>query len=404
MSGGAAFAAGYRIPEQSLDAVALSGATVANAHGPSAGYNNPANMVWEAGEAAVEGNLSVIVLPGIRFRGTVKGNPANAESKSETAYLPNLHYISPKMGNARVGLSLVYPFGLSKRWDPLPQRAFFQEFTLKTIELDGSIGYLVSERLSVGGGLRVIHSEGIVKGNGSATLSALGPGSRNFTRDLKGDDFSYGYYLAITAKPVKKIVMAVTYRSQVTAELEGNAKISASGPGGESYDGPGTVDVVLPASLQVASALRHKKTVLELVFERTYWHRYKTLDFEYGRPLNSLVLGAVFDAPTPKNWQDADTYRFGFTYRHSNALSWMLGFAIDETPVPKQTLNFEIPDSDALVYSTGITYRPNVRTRVSLAYLYSKKEDRQVTNNANGINGNFELSGQLISLSFVRAF
>jgi len=396
------FPNGYRIPEQSADAVALSGATVANAHGPSSSYNNPANMVWEADRSAAEASLSVIQLDRVNFRGTFLGVAANADSESETAYLPNLHYISPKVGNARFGLSLVYPFGLSKRWTTLPQKTFFQEFTLETIELDGSIGYLLTEQISVGGGIRGIRSEGTVKGNGSAALPNLG--TRNYSRDLKGDDFSYGYYLAFTVKPVKSVVMAVTYRSRVTAELEGNAKISASGPGGGSYDGPGAVDVVLPATLQVASALTHKKMVLEVVFERTYWSKYKTLDFEYGRPLNSPILSGVFDAPIPKNWQDADTYRLGFTYQQSNAFSWMLGFAIDETPVPENTVNFEIPDADALVYSAGIAYRPGEHTQMALAYLISKKKGRSVTNNSKGINGRFESGGQLVNLSLVHAF
>lgn len=47
---------------------------------------------------------------------------------------------------------------------------------------------------------------------------------------------------------------------------------------------------------------------------------------------------------------------------------------MDETPIPEDTLNFEIPDADALVYSTGLIYHPGKQTRIALAYLLSKKK------------------------------
>lgn len=43
-SAGSALASGWRIPEQSVNSTALSGAYVANAHGADAAYFNPANM------------------------------------------------------------------------------------------------------------------------------------------------------------------------------------------------------------------------------------------------------------------------------------------------------------------------------------------------------------------------
>ncbi|WKW17271.1 hypothetical protein IXZ16_08735 [Campylobacter fetus subsp. fetus] len=39
-------AAGYKIPEQSSDAVALSASNIAYSFGPDAAYYNPANMMY----------------------------------------------------------------------------------------------------------------------------------------------------------------------------------------------------------------------------------------------------------------------------------------------------------------------------------------------------------------------
>ena len=43
---GTAYGSAFRIPEQSINSTALSGAYIANANGPDASYFNPANMSW----------------------------------------------------------------------------------------------------------------------------------------------------------------------------------------------------------------------------------------------------------------------------------------------------------------------------------------------------------------------
>ena len=58
----------------------------------------------------------------------------------------------------------------------------------------------------------------------------------------------------------------------------------------------------------------------------------------------------------------------------------MVGFAIDNSPVPSDTLGFELPDSDAKLYSIGFEYKVTQNLKMGLAYLYDDKEDRTVTN------------------------
>jgi len=403
-SPGDAHAAGYKIPEQSGNAVALSSAYVANASGPDAAYYNPANMVWSRPGAAIEGSLNYIRLPKTEFRGTVKGLSASADSKSESFFLPNFHYISPKVGRIRFGLSLVYPFGLTRRWDTPFQKVTVEEFTLKTIELDLSAGYEVSKKIAIGAGIRGIYSDGTIKSDGVAVIT---PGASNLKRNLEGDDFSAGYYLALAYRPLKNLSFATTYRSEVTPELEGDAQLSASTVGGTplgTYDGPASLEVVLPATFQLATAYTYHKSVFEFVYERTFWGAYKTLDVNYGNPLGSAVLSGVFDAPKARNYQNADTYRLGLTYHYSPEWTLLFGFGLDETPVPEKTLGFELPDADALFYSTGVRYQPSEKLSLALAYLLSDKESRKVSVNDGGIKGRFKSSVHLLNASVIYRF
>ena len=69
----------------------------------------------------------------------------------------------------------------------------------------------------------------------------------------------------------------------------------------------------------------------------------------------------------------------------------MAGFAYDKNPIPDSTLNFELPDSDAYIYSVGVRYLANEHLELGIGYLYDDKDDRSVTNKV--LNGEFSDAG-----------
>ena len=149
----ALMAAGYKIPESSLNAVALSAANVANAHGADAAYYNPANMIWGTDGAALEVGATYIGLSKVKYEGTaaLTGPADNSiRSRSESFFVPNLHYVSERRGKARVGLSVVVPAVLSKLWDEQPVKFYAQQYTLETVEVNPSVAIAVDEEVAVG--------------------------------------------------------------------------------------------------------------------------------------------------------------------------------------------------------------------------------------------------------------
>ena len=400
LSAATLLASGYRIPEQSLNSVALSAAYVAGANGADASYYNPANMSFMENGAYTEVALTYINLQKVNFEGTSAS--MNGDSKEEEFLMPNLHYVSPMMGNWRYGLSITAPAGLSKRWDEAFSKATAEEFTLKVIEVNPTVSYLVNDQLSLGFGLRGVYTDGVVKSNASNAL----------TRDLTGDSIDFGYNLALSYKPIKDVTLAATYRSKVDLTVEGDAKLNyLGGMGGSpgSYNGSASVTIPLPASLALAAAYTYDKTTVEFVYERTYWSSYKDLDFDYDGTLSNAVLVAKFDNPIAKNWKDSNAYRIGLSHQCTDNLKMMIGFAIDNSPVPSNTLGFELPDSDAKLYSIGFEYKLTQKLKVGLAYLYDDKEDRTVNNYTGGTSvspsGKFtDSSAHLVTASFKYKF
>ncbi|MGV1099651.1 OmpP1/FadL family transporter [Thiovibrio sp. JS02] len=386
LAAGPAFASGYRIPEQSVSSVALSNAYVAHTPNADASYYNPANMSWLENSWQTEASLTWIHLASIEYVDAATAARSSG-SRSEDFALPNLHVVSPQYNNFRFGLSVVYPYGLSKRWDNSFPRTSAEEFTLKTYELNPTVSCKISDRLSIGAGLRALHAEGKVKSNGTVYL----PAPVDVQRDMDGDTTEYGYNLAISYRPVENLSLAATYRSKVDLDIEGDARLSLSGIG--LYDGFTSVSVPAPAVLTLATAYtcNNGKTTAEFTYDKTYWNAYDKLDFNYSGTLPHAVLTAVFDDPKAKNWVNAEAYRMGLTHRCTDRLTAMLGFAIDKTPAPDQTLGFELPDSDAKIYSLGLRYQYRDNLQVGAAYLYDDKESRTVTSlDPNRPNGTFD--------------
>jgi len=398
---GSAYGSGFRIPEQSINSVALSGAYIANANGPDSSYFNPANMSWAEDSWQLEADLTYINLSHINYTDN-RSLPFNADGSSETEnfFLPQFHAVSKDYNNLRFGFSLAYPFGLTKRWeDPFPA-ASAKKFCLEVIEANPTVSYKFSPKISFGAGVRVLKAEGDVKSN-----YITGGVPTNIIRDLHGDTIELGYNLAMTVKPIEQWAISATYRSKVDLDIEGRATLSAPPlPGALGlYDGDAEVSVVTPAVLSVGTSYSFDKTTVELTWDRTFWSKYEELDFDYDQDLTGHPLFASFDNPLIRDWDDTDAFRIGITHKCTDKLTTMVGFGIDENPVPERTLGFELPDSDATLYSIGFRYQKTDNLQLGAAYLYDEKDSRKVTNSS--IDGEFEdASAQLFTIGFIYTY
>lgn len=379
-------AAGYKIPENSINATALSAAYVANAKGADAAYYNPAAMIYNNDIGLLEVDATYIGLSSIHYA-SMNGT-YNIDSKSESFLVPALHFSSKKLGDngARIGLSIVAPAGLSKRWNAQPAKSSAEEFTLKTVEVNPTVAIPVNDTLSMGVGFRIVRTEGVVKSD---------TGGTQISRDLSGDAIDYGYNVALNYRPVHNISLAVTYRSKIDLNIEGDATLNylpSGHPSHAEYRGAASVTVPLPAALSLAAAYTFDTgTTIEAVLERTYWSAYQYLDFNYDGTVNNATN--FFGAPIRKNWTNTNTYRLGLTQK-VDKLTAMAGIAYDKTPVSESTLGYELPDSDAWIFSLGGRYQIDKQWNIGMSGLIDTKKDRTVqqSGGSNPISGEFSNS------------
>lgn len=358
-------AGAYKLPEQSLNSMALGAAYVAHTTHADTAYFNPANMAFMGDKHYIDGALTWIHLPSNTYS---LMPPYSGKSEREDILAPTMHYVSAPIGDFRWGVSMVVPGGLTKRWETPYQKLYAEEFTLKNVEINPVFSYRVNENFAVGGGLRLVYSEGVVKSDGGAVAP--------LKREMEGDTIEFGYNLALSYRPSKDLAFAVTYRSNIDLKEEGQANLYFGGVG-KQYDAD--VTVPLPAALNIAVSKTWNETfTLEFNYERTFWSTYKSLDFNYAQPILNPIVKGAFDDPIEKNWKDTDTFRIGATMVFDK-LTLMMGFAIDETPVPDKTIGFELPDSDAKIVSMGFRYRQTEDISWGLAFLMDSKDPRTLT-------------------------
>jgi long-chain fatty acid transport protein len=376
---GSAMASGWRIPEQSVDSTAKAGANIASSTRADTAYYNPANMAWMEDTFHLEVDATYLYLSEIEYEDV---NPARSgDSEGEHFFIPTGFMVSPSYGGARFGFAITAPAGLSKRWkDPYP-KTFAEEFSLAVIEANPTVSYSFGNMVSIAGGVRMLYADATVKSDGSDIGLSL-------SRDMEGDTVEWGWNVALAVKPTEKLNVSATYRSHVDLDFEDDAALRF-GPVNAIFDGEVSVPVPAVFALSVAYDVLDNLNV-ELTWDRTFWSEYEDLDFNF----SPVIQGNPFEAVMVRDWDDTDAYRIGITWAVNDTWTLMGGFAYDENPAPEENIGFELPDSDAWIYSLGAQYKVSEKMDLGIAALYDYKESRTVEND--NINGKFSNASALL--------
>lgn len=382
---------GWRVAEQSARAVALSGAYSAHVEGADSAFFNPANMSFNDDKHSFSISLMYMDSPSIHYE-DARNSAYNGDSKQEDFLLPSLFYTSRAYDDFRFGLSITNPGWMSREWeDPYP-KAFAQELTLKITELNPVVSYAVTPEVSIAGGVRVLYGKNVLKSDASGI-------GMDIQRDAEGNDWAFGYNLALSYRPTSRLSLATTYRSKVNLKEEGNTRLYTNGK--KVYDDDANVVIPSPALFTLAASYEFEGgTTAEISYDRTFWSSYKVVDYEYNKPI-PVGLQPIFDAPKSKNWSDTDTIRLGITQEIGDHYEVMFGAGYDRNGDDDRKI-----DSDGWFLSLGASYRIDERQKIVFGYLYNANEDQDLqVANPKGVNGTFSnVETHLVSFSYNIAF
>ncbi len=421
---GTAFGAGFALIEQSASNLgsAFAGGA-ASAEDASTIYFNPAGMT-ELGPAQAIFALH-LVQPSTRFSDTGSAGPGGAPLGSETggdagslAFVPNVYYTHDLSAELKFGFGINAPFGLSTEYsENWMGRYHAIESHMQSVNINPSLAYKVSERLSLGAGLNLQYlSVELTNAIDQATLCSglaaqipvLGtcaglPTSNDGHAKVSGTSWGWGANLGLLYKIGDDSRIGAAWRSDIEHKLKGEAEFDDIDPvlqaAGFFTDTDANAEVKLPATFSVSAYHRFdpRWAVMGDV-TWTQWSNFEELRIQYDQ-------GSQGDTVQDESWEDTFRYALGVHYRHSEQLLLRAGIAYDETPIPDpEHRTPRIPGNDRTWVALGLSYRATPQLSFDLGYAHLFVDDtRIIDRNKLGatLEGEFEsavdiLSGQVV--------
>jgi len=379
LSPGVVFGGGYMIPHQTARALGLSNALNAGVTDPSAVYYNPAAL----GE--VDGNRIIVSGSYINVISRVENGGRAAVNERDGNFIPTLfaNYHIPET-DFTVGFGAYVPFGLATKYDRSFTRFAAQDTELSTLFVTPAFSWRLSDYLSVGAGLSFVHASGVFSralcfdalllDNGCATVG--GPFEGRIRISDSANAFTYN--IGLLVKPRDDVKLVLSYRGRTDIHFD-SADVSFGGPFSLRKTKGNIRPLPLPPVIDVGIFWQiNPQWGAEFVYEFTRWSELKTFGVAFLPATTFVPLGApVASFRLAENWRNTSTLRLGGFYRLNGSIEFRAGIDVDETPIPRKTLNPAIPDASTLTLHAGIGYAWN-KFSIDAGYMAAFYQTRKV--------------------------
>ncbi len=434
LSAGVAHPAGFALIEQSVTGLgnAYAGGAAA-AEDASTVFFNPAGMTRLPTQTVV---ATHVIMPSFDFenRGSTHllqrftGIPllgGNGGDAGVTKVVPNLYFVRKADDRLSMGISINTPFGLATKYDRnWVGRYHAVESDVTTLNVNPSLAYRLTDKLSVGAGVTVSYVKAkLTNSIDFGTLDAIGrlglpagflgltPQRADGFAELEGDALGAGWNLGFLYEFSKDTRLGAAYRSKIRYTLEGDAKFS-NVPAGLApvplfKNGGISAHLTTPDSLSVSlfHNLNPKWAVMGDV-TWTNWRTFNELRIKFANP---------FQPPTvvTTEWKDVFRYSLGATYKPTEAWTLRAGVAYDQAPISNDERRTpRIPDGDRKWLALGGGYKFKNNAELNFGYVHLFISDTRINKSVTdpeeavrgGLKGKYSGSVNIVSGEFKWVF
>ena len=415
-----AFAGAFLNDIQSTGAASVSTAgQTAIAEDAATVYYNPAGMTLLDGPQILVSSGFVLISTSFENKGTTAplGDPAHGSTgaKDQIFPVPSLFATAPLSDRLSVGLGLFSPFGQANKYaSDWVGRYQLQSISLKTIDIDPTIAYRVNDAFSLGAGLDIQYAH-LKRKNaidfgafcfaviGPANCSGRGllPQSQDGQLGVDTEDWSVGFNLSALYNIGEMTHIGLNYRSAVHHDFSGDADFTvpaAAGlltASGLFQDTSVHTTMTFPELIALGLSQRIDESFTLLAdVDWTRWSRVKQVTFNFGNPIQppqSLVL----------NWKDSIRVAVGGIYRLTENTDLRAGISFDQSPVTDAFRSADLPDSDQIMFSTGLTHRFDQQFSAVISYSFGHFMAAPVNlpqQNAGTLAGTFQRNSHALGL------
>lgn len=399
------FSGGFQINEHGARAMSMAGAFTGLANDPSTIYYNPAGLT-RLNSTQLMGGFTYIK-PNATFRGP---SPSIEESSLADRFFNPInfyatHRLSQKWG---IGIGVNNPYGLGTNWDDNWVGRFMAIDTeIVTFFINPSVGYEIMPGLSVGAGLIFAYGDVIIK-----RAQDLAPFNQEAVIEMKGDGTGWGFSAGVLYQPVELISFGLSYRSEVSFDFEGDAKVKAIDPLKPLIpSGSITAPLTTPQNITFGVALfPMKELIVSADFQYIGWTSYDKLEvtFADGNPQTGVK---PYVASSERDFENAWIARLGAEYKLFDGFDLRGGLLYDHNPVKDERLDPTLPDANRLGLNIGFGYHLTENLVFDLAYLFLRFDERVITNSLESytsgdapFNGVYNSTAHLLGINFSYKF
>lgn len=410
------YGAGFAVAEQSVTGLGRAFAgQAAVAEDASTIFFNPAGLTYLTHSQIAQG-LNFI-LPQSEFNNdgssiapAFGGTPLTGRGgdAGNLAVVPNLYFAHRLNDDLVLGIGVNAPFGLVTEYaDNWTGRYHGIKSDLMTININPSIGFKATERLSLGVGVNLQYIKlkmsqavdfggvcGQVAANPLAPAPLRGLAATCFSPQnldgkakLDADDWSWGFNLGLMFQATDDTRLALAYRSKISHHLTGEGKFrlpnnaavqTVVGAVGGFEESAISGDVDLPESLSFA--IHHQinnQWAIMADASWTRWERFKELAISSPNPRSNL------NSVKEENWDNSMRYGIGLTYAHNDKWTFRGGIAYDETPISDEFRTPRIPGEDRKWVALGASYKYSDHITIDAGYTHIFVSDPKINDGTN---------------------
>ncbi|WP_019626389.1 OmpP1/FadL family transporter [Thioalkalivibrio sp. ALJT] len=369
-------AAGFYLQEQGVSGLGRAYAgEAAIASDASTIYFNPAGMTrLERNEVQAGVYLLVPRAEVRRSNSTINGAPyegRDGNNPYDPTPIPNLYWAEQYSERVWLGFGLSAPFGLKNEYnDDFFARYDSLESDLQVLNLQPSIAFDLTDRISIGGGLDLQYAD--------ATLRSAIPGGFPPTPasdgefKLEGDNWDIGFNIGMLFDLGDDTRLGIHYRDGITHTLSGTATITEPAGGPVSVL-PGQADLKLPDIASIG--IRHRFNDRWTGLAQYTWFNWSNFDEI------RIQLPQGNEQVLEQNYRNSHALALGAEYELDPRWTLRGGLQFDQTPTRTDGRSTRTPDGDRIWFSLGATYARSDQFSFDLGYSYIHigSEDLDVT-------------------------
>ncbi|HDY87307.1 MAG TPA: hypothetical protein ENH82_04225 [bacterium] len=402
------YASGLAMPEQGAAAMGLSAAVTARSEDLSAIFYNPAGIDYVENFDLMFGLTPII--PSHEYHPFREQEDifSSIESESKTFLPPQIYAAWRAKDNMVIGLGVYAPFGLGTEWDEKWDGRYTSTLAdVQNIHITPTIAYTVNEMVSIGLGVSYITSKATMEkmvdtgGLISPALAANTVYDSKFAFD--GDGSAFNFNIGTIIRPIGKLQLGVSYRSAFDIDYDVTAKFTHKDTLktitlAENYTAYDEISTEMPLS-QDGTATLNMPWMLNFGLKydvSDVWDTSFDIDFVGWSVYEKLVLDLDKDKPKdkitfPKDWENSFILRGGTTFKVNESFVARGGVMFDKNPVPDETFDGQLPDSNRWALSIGAGYKLGMM-QLDASYMLLKFFNRE-KENAVGIDTDYTGDG-----------